>query len=71
MGLGLEALFIPKLAGLVVAKKTIAPVMSEVYQCVGRLLSGLLKHSAKSKPMAARDGDFCPAWYFFFPGRLE
>lgn len=55
---------------LVVETKTIAPVIPEVFQCVDRLLSGLLKHSAKSKPMAARDGDFCPAWYFFFPGRL-
>ena len=51
----------PDLAGLVVETKTIDQLFPEVYGCVDMLLSVQLKHSPKSKPIAAWDGDFCPA----------
>ena len=51
----------PDLAGLVVEAKTIGLLFPEVYDCVDMLLSEQLKHSPKSKPIAAWDGDFCPA----------
>ena len=49
------------LAGLVVEAKTIDLLFPEVYDCVDMLLSEQLKRSPKSKPIAAWDGDFCPA----------
>ncbi len=51
----------PDLAGLVVEAKTIDQLFPEVYACVDMLLSEQLKRSPKSKPVAAWDGDFCPA----------
>ncbi len=49
------------LVGLVVEVKTIDQLFPEVYGCVDMLLSEQLKRSPKSKPVAAWDGDFCPA----------
>ena len=51
----------PDLAGLVVEAKTMDQLFPEVYGCVDMLLSEQLKSAPKSKPIAAWDGDFCPA----------
>jgi hypothetical protein len=51
----------PDLVGLVVEAKTIDQLFPEVYGCVDMLLSEQLKSAPKSKPIAAWDGDFCPA----------
>lgn len=51
----------PDLAGLVVETRTIDQLFPEVYGCVDMLLTAQLKRSPKSKPIAAWDGDFCPA----------
>lgn len=49
------------LAGLVVETKTIDQLFPEVYSCVDMLLLEQLKRAPKRKPVAAWDGDFCPA----------
>ena len=50
-----------ELPGLVVESKSIEQLFPEVYDCVDMLLSEQLKRAPKSKPVAAWDGDFCPA----------
>lgn len=49
------------LPGLVVEASDLDQLMPEVYGCVGMLLEDQLKHPPKSKPVAAWDGEFCPA----------
>ena len=49
------------LPGLVVEASDLDPLMPEVYGCVGMLREEQLKHPPKSKPIAAWDGEFCPA----------
>ena len=49
------------LPGLVVESKTIEQLFAEVYDCVDMLLSEQLKSAPKRKPVAAWDGDLCPA----------
>ena len=51
----------PDLAGLVVESASLEALLPEVYDCVNMLLSELLKHQPRAKPVAAWDGDFCPA----------
>jgi Domain of unknown function (DUF1902) len=49
------------LAGLVVEASDLDQLMPEVYGCVAMLLEDQLKHPPKSKPVAAWNGEFCPA----------
>ena len=51
----------PDVAGLVVESANLESLLPEVYDCAGMLLSEQLKHLPKVKPIAAWDGDFCPA----------
>ena len=49
------------LAGLVVEARDMDQLMPEVYGCVALLLEDQLKRLPKSKPVAAWNGEFCPA----------
>lgn len=49
------------LPGLVVEASDLDQLMPEVYDCVSMLLNEQLKHPPKTKPVAAWDGEFCPA----------
>ena len=49
------------LPGLVVEATSMEALFPEVYDCVGMLLAGQLKHALKRRPVAAWDGDFSAA----------
>ena len=49
------------LPGLVVEAQMMDELFPEVYDCVSMLLTEKLKHAPIKRPVAAWDGDFCPA----------
>ena len=49
------------LPGLVVESKDMAEMFTEVCDCLNMLIEEQLQTVLKSKPIAAWDGDFCPA----------
>lgn len=51
----------PDLPGLVVEAGTMETLFPEVYDCLNMLLAEQLKSTPKSRPVAAWNGDFCPA----------
>jgi hypothetical protein len=49
------------LPGLVVEARDMEKLFPDVYDCINMLLEEQLKTAPRSKPVAAWDGDFCPA----------